>query len=179
LEKKYIKVVKAITQHSFTFFCLVLIWTGHVFCQDSSDVDYSAVIEVGGSGELDIKGKSSNFGADLAIECTPIEHWLELEFGVTALAASGQTELETDLLFKKPYRISSTVEFMFGMGPDLMRKFGVEEPGTYLGLEAVLEFMFWPANNIGWYLEPSFGFVPGREEDQSLGVSAGLTIGLK
>ena len=89
-------------------------------------MDRFAVIEVGGAGEMDLSGSSSNFGATLAIEKTPIEHWLELEFGVTVLATSCKTEFETDLLFKKPYRLSSTAEFMIGAGSELVRKFDVE-----------------------------------------------------
>jgi hypothetical protein len=32
------------------------------------------------------------FGATLAVEATPIEEWLELEFGVTALVTSDRRE---------------------------------------------------------------------------------------
>lgn len=131
-----------------------------VFGQDSTDVDHSAVLELGGAGERDLKGNSSNFGATLAIEMTPVENWLELEFGVTVLGTSGHTELATDLLFKKPYRLSPTAEFMFGVGLEMLRKFSVEERATSFGVEAVLDFMFWPADNIGWYLEPGFDLEP-------------------
>jgi hypothetical protein len=108
---------------------------------------------------------------------TPVENWLELEFGVTALGTSGHTELSTDLLFKKPYRLSQTAEFMFGVGLEMIRKFSVEERGTSFGVEAVLDFMFWPTNNIGWYLEPGYGLIPGKGAEQSLGITAGLLIG--
>jgi len=171
------EVVKAITLQALAFFCLFEVCLSHAFGQDSSEVDRSAVIEVGGAGEMDLRGSSSNFGATLAIEKTPIEHWLELEFGVTVLATSGETELETDLLFKKPYSFSSTAEFMIGAGPDVVRKFDAGEHSTSLGVEAVLDFMFWPANNIGWYLEPSYGYLFERGAERSLGISAGLLVG--
>lgn len=157
--------------------CILGVCVSTVFAQDSTDVDHSAVLEVGGAGERDLKGNSSNFGATLAIEMTPVENWLELEFGMTALGTSGHAELATDFLFKKPYRLSQTAEFMFGVGLEMVRKFSVEERATSFGVEAVLDFMFWPTDNIGWYLEPGYGFVPGKGAEQSLGMTAGLLIG--
>jgi len=162
---------------TLAFLCILELCVSPGFGQDSADVDHSAVLELGGAGERDLKGNSSNFGATLAIEMTPVEHWLELEIGVTALATSGHTELTTDLLFKKPYRLSQTVEFMFGVGLEMVRKFSVEEQGTSLGVEGVLDFMFWPTNDIGWYLEPGYGFVPGKGAERSLGLAGGLLIG--
>ena len=162
---------------TLAFLCILEFCVSPMYGQDSADVDHVAVLELGGAGERDFKGNSSNFGATLAIEMTPIENWLELEFGVTALGTSGHAELATDLLFKKPYRLSPTAEFMFGVGFEVVRKFSVEEQGTSFGVEAVLDFMFWPTNNIGWYLEPGYAFVPGKREEQSLGLTAGLLIG--
>jgi len=157
--------------------CILTVCVSPVFAQDSTDVDHSAVLEVGAAGERDLKQNTSNFGATLAVEMTPVEHWLELECGVTALGTSGQTELAADLLFKKPYRLSRTAEFMFGVGFEVARKFSDEEPSTSVGVEAVLDFMFWPTNKIGWYLEPGYSFVPGMGAEQSLGMTAGLLIG--
>ncbi len=53
--------------------------------------DQAAVIEVGAASEHRVSGGSSSFGAPLGIEVTPIENWLELEFGVAALRSSVQT----------------------------------------------------------------------------------------
>ena len=55
------------------------------------------------------------------MEVTPIEHWLELEAGVTPLFGRGSTEWDTDLLFKKPWTLSHKVEFMAGVGPEWIR----------------------------------------------------------
>jgi hypothetical protein len=157
--------------------CILEFCVSPVLAQDSTNVDHSAVLEIGGAGEWDFKEMSSHFGATLAIEMTPVEDWFELELGVTALATSGHTELATDLLFKKPYRLSPTAEFMFGVGFEVVRKFSSEEQGTSFGVEAVLDFMFWPTNDIGWYLEPGYGFIPGKGGGQSVGITAGLIIG--
>jgi hypothetical protein len=147
------------------------------FAQDEVDEDHSLTLEIGSAAGWDLNGSSSQFGGTLAVEVTPIEHWLELESGITALHASDHTEVGIDFLFKKPYRLSRTAEFMIGAGPELVRKFGDKVQGTSFDVEAVLDFMFWPSNNVGWYLEPSYSFVPGKSEEQSLGATAGLLIG--
>ena len=94
--------------------CILQFSTYSAFAQENVDKDHSLVFEIGSAGEWDINESSSQFGGTLAVEVTPIEQWLELESGVTALKASDHTEVGIDLLFKKPYRLSSTTEFMFG-----------------------------------------------------------------
>src|ERR1700719_3799236 len=66
--------------------------------------EHAAVLELGGAGEWGLTDSASHYGPTLAVEVTPIEHWLELEFGVTAFRNHGAKEWETDLLFKKPYQ---------------------------------------------------------------------------
>lgn len=57
---------------------------------------------LGGAAARSLTGEGSSFGADVAVEVTPIENWLEIEAGVTPLFARHSTEWDTDLLFKKP-----------------------------------------------------------------------------
>ncbi len=68
----------------------------------SEEKDPAAVIELGGATAWNIKDGGASSGPSMAIEVTPIENWLELEGGVTALFSSKSTEWDTDLLFKKP-----------------------------------------------------------------------------
>src|SRR6202789_2685847 len=109
-----------------------------------TDPEPAAVLELGAAGSWNLQGGSS-FGADVAVEVTPIENWLEIEAGVTPLFTRHSTEWDTDLLFKKPWTLSGKVEFMFGAGPEWIhtREYGVTT--NSLGGEAVLDFMFWPA----------------------------------
>jgi hypothetical protein len=58
------------------------------FCAE----DRAFVVESGRAGERNIRDGSSNFGATLVVEATPIEEWLELGFGVTALVNSDRRE---------------------------------------------------------------------------------------
>jgi len=154
-----------------------LLRTDNLLGQETTAQDHSIVLEVGGAGEWTLTKGPYNFGGTLAFEVEPIENWLELELGVTALFSGGRTELGADLLFKKPWRLSPKVEFMAGLGPQLVHRFAKDERGTSFGLEVVLDFMFWPAKNVGWYVEPSYGVTFGRNGERSLGATAGLLIG--
>jgi hypothetical protein len=70
-----------------------------------------AVVELGAAGEWALPSGGSGFGPTAAVEFTPIKNWLEIEAGVATLFSQGQTEWDTDFLFKKPFDLSPTVEF--------------------------------------------------------------------
>jgi hypothetical protein len=138
--------------------------------------DHTVVVEVGVVAAHTLGERPSHWGATIAAEITPIENWLELEFGVAAIPADGGTEWSSDLLFKKPWRLSPRAEFMAGIGPEVVHGAGADR-GTFLGGEAVLDFMYWPRKNLGWYAEPSFDLVSRHGVARGLGISAGLLIG--
>ena len=142
------------------------------------DNEPSAIVEIGGAGQSGINGGGSSFGPSVAVEVTPIENVLELESGVTALFRHGQTEWDTDFLFKKPYTLSDTAEFMFGVGPQWAHTLGGGRTADSVSGEAVLDFMFWPwpDRTFGWFLEPSYDYYFGAGHQQSLGVSVGLLL---
>ncbi len=148
-----------------------------LFVEGAYGAEHAGVLEFGGAGEWELPGSASHFGPTLAVEVTPIERWLELEFGVTAFRSHGATEWETDLLFKKPYQLSQTVEFMAGLGPVWTHSGSPSERANSLGAEFALDFMFWPSERWGWYLEPSYAYGFDREHSRSLGLSAGLLFG--
>lgn len=98
----------------------------------------------------------------------------------TSFFSHGNTEWDTDLLFKKPWTLSDKVEFMFGVGPEWVHTTGHGSTNNSVSSEVVLDFMFWPSSKhrFGWYLEPSYGYDFGRGHEQSLGMSAGLLIAI-
>ena len=109
---------------------------------------------------LHLKNAASGFGPTAAVEVTPIEHWLELEAGVTSLFGRHSTEWSADLLFKKPWSLSKEIEFMIGAGAEWIH---TRESGTFtnsVGAEAVLDFIFWHSrkHRFGWYLEPTYEY---------------------
>jgi hypothetical protein len=144
--------------------------------RDERDADHGWILEIGTAGEWPLNGERPNFGGTIAAEIEPIENWLELEFGLAALATTGHTELSGDVLFKKPFRLSPTVEFMVGAGPSLSQTLNGLDRGTSVSAEFALDFMFWPTKDVGWYIEPTWSVNP-RTGQQSAAVSVGMIIG--
>lgn len=156
-----------------------------LFCCQSAlpqpaDSEPAAVVELGGAASRNLKTGESSGGADLAIEVTPVENWLELEAGTTPLFGRHSTEWDTDLLFKKPWTLSKKVEFMIGAGPEWVhtRQNGVG--ANSIAAEVVLDFMIWPSANhrFGWFLEPGYEYNFGAGHERSFGLSGGLLIGI-
>jgi hypothetical protein len=92
------------------------------------------------------------------------------------LATAGHTELSGDLLFKKPFRLSPTVEFMVGAGPSFSRTLNGPEQGNSWSVEFALDWMFWPTKNLGWFIEPTWSVNP-KNGQQAAAVSIGILIG--
>src|SRR5450755_681112 len=96
----------------------LLLFAGQAEAADK-DKEPSAIIEVGGAGEWSLQNGAASLGPSIAVEIEPIKDWLELEAGFTPLFSKGRSpEWSTDLLFKKPFTLSNTVEFMIGAGSD-------------------------------------------------------------
>jgi len=143
---------------------------------EERDGDRGLILEIGAAGEWSLNGERPNFGGMIAAEIEPIENWLELEFGLSTLATAGHTELSGDVLFKKPFRLSPTVEFMIGAGPSFSRVLSGPERGNSWSAEFALDWMFWPTQNIGWFIEPTWSVNP-KNGQQSAAVSIGILIG--
>ena len=130
-----------------------------------------AVLEFGGAAEWGLQDGKAGFGPSAAIEVTPIEHWLEIEAGVTSLRSRDGAEYEADLVFKKPFQISNNVEFMIGLGPQW-------SSGSGFGATAALDLMVWTSPQFGWFVTPSYSYAFTRGHDQNLAVNVGLLIAL-
>jgi hypothetical protein len=145
----------------------------------AEDKEPLAIVEVGGAAQWGLKGGSS-FGPTVAVETTPIPDVLELEGGIAILSSRGQTEWDADFLFKKPYTLSDSVEFMFGVGPEWAHTVTHGTTTDLVAGEAALDFMYWPwpSRKFGLYLEPSYDYSFGHEHEQSVSISAGLLISI-
>jgi hypothetical protein len=84
----------------------------------------SALIEIGGATEWDLRDGGQNFDPAVAIEITPLKNWLEIERGVSSLFGGGRADWNTDLVFKKPFTLCKTVEVEFGVGPEWLHTTG-------------------------------------------------------
>jgi hypothetical protein len=145
------------------------------------DKENKAILEVGAATSWNVSGDAATFAPNLAMEIEPIENWLEIEMGVSPFYTHNSKEWDTDLLFKKPWTLSRTVEFMFGVGPEWVH---VKQGGRWtnaLAVEVAGDFMFWPngKHHFGWYLEPAYDYSFAGGHQKSLGISFGLLIGLR
>jgi hypothetical protein len=144
------------------------------------DDDPSVTMELGASASWNTTGGATTFAPNLAAETTPIENWLELEAGVSPFFTRNSTEWDTDLLFKKPWTLSPKAEFMLGIGPEwvCLRQSG--KTSQSIAGEIAGDFMFWPngKHHFGWYLEPAYDYNFMAGHQQSIGMSAGLLIGI-
>jgi hypothetical protein len=141
----------------------------------------AAILELGTEPARSLSGSGWSLSPTVAAEVTPIENWLELEFGVTATFSHRSTEWDTDLLFKKPWTLSKKVEFMFGVGPEWIH---IRENGIITNSvagEVALDLMFWPSpkRRLGWYVEPAYDYAFGGSHDRAIGVSVGLLISVR
>ena len=139
-----------------------------------------AILELGPAVGHALKGGGSSFGPNVAVEVTPIENWLELEGGVTRLFGRHSREWDADLLFKKPWTLSSKAEFMIGAGPEWIHTSQSGGVRNSLGAAVVLDFMFWPSgkHRFGWFLEPGYDHTFGPGHEQSISISGGLLIAI-
>jgi len=155
--------------------CLTVLLAASARCAEA-EREHALVLQIGPAGEWPFNDRA-NFGGMFAVEKTVIEDWLEIEVGLTALGTTGHTELSGDILFKKPFRISPTFEFMIGVGPSISRTLNGEDQSTTVSAEFALDFMFWPTKDIGWFFEPTYTVNP-RNGQQSFAASVGLLIGI-
>jgi hypothetical protein len=146
----------------------------------SEDKDPVAILEFGAATSWNFSGGVAAFAPNLAAEITPIENWLELEAGVSPFYTRNSTEWDTDLLFKKPWTLSRKSEFMLGVGPEWVHLKQNGKSSNSTAGEVAGDFMFWPKSKhrFGWYLEPAYDYSFARAHQQSIGMSAGLLIGI-
>jgi hypothetical protein len=143
--------------------------------------DPVVILEVGASTNWNFKGGAATFAPNLAAECTPIEYWLVLEAGVSPFYTGYSTEWDTDFLLKKPWTLSSKAEFMLGIGPQWAHLKQRRKTIDSFSAEIAGDFMFWPTgrHRLGWYLEPAYEYSFAGGHPQSIGMSAGLLIGIR
>jgi hypothetical protein len=149
--------------------------------QASDEKEPLAILEIGAATSWNIKGGAATFAPNFAAETTPIPNWLELEAGVSPFFTRKSTEWDTDLLFKKPWDISGKSEFMLGVGPEWIHLRMNGKTSNSIAGELAGDFMFWPTgkHQFGWFLEPAYDYSFAGGHEQSIGMSAGLLIGIR
>ena len=140
----------------------------------AEDKEPTAVVAIGGIGEWGLPGPTS-FGPSVSVEFTPIRNWLEIEIGAATLFRRGATELETDIIFKKPFTLSDTAELMVGAGPawSYTRAEGLKWGATF-----ALDLMVWPwpDRKFGWFVEPTYTVT--QDNEKSFSMSVGVLVAI-
>lgn len=159
----------------------LLLYAATVRAQDR-EKDPTAELEIGVAGEWAMPGGASSFGPSAAIEFTPMPDRLEVELGVSPMFSSGQTEYETELVFKTPlpFGLPDNMELTFGGGPVWLHADTGGGAANSLGATGQLDFQVWqlPERKFGWFVEPSYSYSFGSEHQQSLGVSVGIIVAI-
>ena len=127
--------------------------------------------------EVELADGSVHAGGNVMIEWDAIEDWLEIELEVSLLAADRGTEVPVGLAFKKPFHLARWAEFMVGLGPEVVVVSTPATRGTFFGGQAVLDFMFWPTQRFGVWIEPSYDIVARDGVSHGLGATGGWLIG--
>lgn len=140
---------------------------------DGAEQDHIAILELGATGERELSEHSSHLGPAVGIEVEPIENWLEIEFGASTYRSHGAVNWEFELPFKKPLRLSSTIEIMPGLGPTWNHT-SQSGGASAWGAEMVLDVFIWRTKHVGWYVEPSYGITIGNGNQKSVALTGGL-----
>ncbi len=152
----------------------------HRPAEQAEEQESAAIVELGAATSWTVTGGAATFAPNLAVETTPVEHWLELELGVSPFYTRNATEWDTDLLFKKPWTLSPKAEFMLGIGPEWVHLQQHGKTSNSIAAELAGDFMFWPAQHhrFGWFLEPAYDYSFAGGHPQSIGMSGGLLISI-
>ena len=135
----------------------LLIVAGGALAEEKEKSDKSSVVvEFGGGGEWDVHGGAGAYGPYLALEYEVIEHWLEIETAVAPRFSNGQAEVEFELIFKKPFELSKSLEFLIGAGPVWVHR-TEESPKASIAGEAIVELVYWPWDDhkVGFFVSPA------------------------
>jgi hypothetical protein len=131
------------------------------------------VLEVAPAGEWELGGDGkTSFGPSFALAVTPIEHQLEVEFGLAPMIDHGNAEWEGEIVFKKPFELSKNLELLVGVGPQWAT------PSNSFGAVVKLDLVYWKTSQIGWFVEPSYGYAFNGDHEQNLTFKVGLLFAL-
>jgi hypothetical protein len=144
---------------------------------DAEHVEHTVIVGVGGAAEVELADGSVHPGANVMVEWDAIEDWLELELEASLLSADHGTETPIGLLFKKPFHLTRRAELMVGLGPEVLYVSNPTTRGTFFGVQAAVDFMFWPTQRFGVWIEPSYDLVAREGLSHAIGGTGGLLVG--
>jgi hypothetical protein len=132
------------------------------------------ILELGASGEREISDHTLHIGPAVGLEIEPIENWLEIELGASTNSSHGARNWEIEMPFKKPFRLSGTIEVMPGLGPTWTHTTQSGAQSSTWGAVAVIDLFVWRTKRLGWFLEPSYGIALNNGNKKSVGLTGGI-----
>ncbi len=131
------------------------------------------VLEVAPAAEWGLGGDGkTSFGPSFALAVTPIEHQLEVEFGLTPLFDRGRADWEGEIVFKKPFELTKNLELLVGIGPQWTA------PSNSFGAVAKLDLVYWKTSQVGLFVEPSYSYAFNVGHEQNFTLKAGFLFAL-
>lgn len=136
-------------------------------------------LQIGAAAERATQSGTARIGPSASVEFNAIEHWLQLEFGVTAFQSQGTTEWETELSFKRPFDLTPSIELTVGIGPTWTHSGSTTGHRDSFGAEFSLDFQFWIGRRTGWYVEPGYSVDHNYGTQRSVGIAVGLLFAFR
>ena len=66
---------------------------------------------------------------------------------------------------------------MIGLGPEMVTTVNGLAKGTLFGGDAALDFMVWPWQRVGFWIEPTYDVIFDDGVSQGIGSTAGIMVG--
>lgn len=104
-------------------------------------------------------GEDSLAGVGIFYELVLLPNWLELEVSFAALFNSERQNYPIDVLIKKPFVISDTVEVHAGIGALANIVRGGRHDNTYPGAIATVDGYIWTTPALGFLMEFNYAIV--------------------
>ena len=140
-------------------------------------IEHTLIVGVGGAAEVELSDGSVHSGVNVMVEWDAIEDWLEFEVDASILSADRGSEMPFSLTMKKPFHLARWAEVMVGAGPEVVYVSNPMTKGTFFGGTVVLDFMFWPSQRLGFWIEPSYEIIARNGLSHGIGSTGGLLIG--
>jgi len=155
----------------------------------SPDHKIGNTVEHGGGMHLTVGAKGSYLaaldhghtshlgGGGIFAEVMVIPEWLEIELEVRIFSGHG-TSLPIDLLFKKPFHLSSKTDFFLGVGPTVVPVFAPGGNTTHFGGAFVAGIYYWLTPHLGVVLEADYNLISSHGAVHELGSGVGFAYKL-
>lgn len=116
------------------------------------------------------------WGPGLIYELTVIPHWLEIELAGAALFKREGAKLPVDVLLKKPFRLSRSVDLFVGGGPMMNISVEENEASVHWGVIGSLGGFLWLWSTGGILLEVDYAYLDENRGAHEIEAACGVAV---